>query len=189
MKVSSDLADYDKFFVGRVFSWVCKEQDVSPRDFDELVVTGKETGTWNAKWLRGGRGVDLEMSLTPFEVEKRGYRCDDPVETMVSAFTWMVVAHRLWKTRYKGQRRPRCYASIAPMLKTLRENRAALFESWCKPEKIRPVKPKKTKVQLRAEHAAKMLAKWERNLKLAKTKIKVWAKKVAYYDKKTESKS
>lgn len=189
MKVISSLADYDKFFVHKLFSWVCKEQDVKTSEFTVVeVMEAKGLSIWRGKWLKG-HGIRLEISLGQVTDAKRGYTCSDPVETMVAGFTWMVVQHRLWKTKYKGQRRPRCYASIGPMLKILRENRAALFEAWCKPEKIRAIKPKKSLVERRADHAAKMLAKWERNLKLAKTKVKAWSKKVAYYKKKTESDS
>lgn len=39
-------------------------------------------------------------------------------------------------------------------------------------------------VAAREEKARKMLAAWERKLSLAKTKRGVWAKKVAYYDRK-----
>jgi hypothetical protein len=55
------------------------------------------------------------------------------------------------------------------------------------PAKPKPSRAEKTAalVDKRAAHAAKMLAKAERKLKLAKTVHKRWAEKVCYYERVT----
>jgi len=62
-------------------------------------------------------------------------------------------------------------------------NKDSILEKWNEPPK-RASTAKKSKAEVNEEVARKNLARWETKLKLAKTKVAVYKKKVDYYDKR-----
>jgi ABC-type Fe3+-hydroxamate transport system substrate-binding protein len=66
-------------------------------------------------------------------------------------------------------------------LLAFRESRETLLADWLREKPQRPAKPKPSVVDRRAERAAELLAAWERRLKMAKTKVSKYRRKVNYY--------
>jgi hypothetical protein len=66
-------------------------------------------------------------------------------------------------------------------LLAFRESRDTLLAEWLREKPQRPAKAKPSIVDRRAERAAKLLSRWERRLKMAKTKVTKYRRKVNYY--------
>jgi hypothetical protein len=76
---------------------------------------------------------------------------------------------------------PRVRAVDWRALLAFREARETLLADWLREKPQRPAKPKPSIVDRRAERAAKLLSQWERRLKMAKTKVGKYRRKVNYY--------
>ena len=73
------------------------------------------------------------------------------------------------------------------VLEAFRASRDGLLAGWSEAPAISAAfKPPIDKIAKRAEKAAADLARWERKLKLAKTKVRFYAKRVKYYSRKTQ---
>lgn len=94
---------------------------------------------------------------------------------------------RSWEDRARLNHEPRVRAIDWRVLLAFRESRDALLAEWTKPvaefTTVEVFKLKPSIVDKRAARAAKLLADWERRLKLAKTKVTKYRRKVAYYGK------
>jgi ElaB/YqjD/DUF883 family membrane-anchored ribosome-binding protein len=62
-------------------------------------------------------------------------------------------------------------------------NREALLAKWNEAPHVVPIKPKKSIQEVRKANAERMLAKWQRNLKRAESKVRHWRSKVRYYER------
>jgi len=76
---------------------------------------------------------------------------------------------------------PRVRAIDWRALLAFREARETLLAEWLREKPQRPAKPKPSVVDRRAARAAELLASWERRLKMAKTKVGKYRRKVNYY--------
>jgi hypothetical protein len=76
---------------------------------------------------------------------------------------------------------PRVRAVDWRALLAFRESRETLLAEWLREKPQRPAKPKPSAVDRRAARAAELLAAWERRLKMAKTKVGKYRRKVNYY--------
>ncbi len=83
---------------------------------------------------------------------------------------------------------PRVRAVHWRALLAFREARETLLADWLREPASRPVEPKPSIVDLRASRAVKHLARWERQLKMARTKVGKYRRKVAYYSKAMKQK-
>jgi len=76
---------------------------------------------------------------------------------------------------------PRVRAIDWRALLAFRESRETLLADWLREKPQRPAKPKPSVVDRRAARAAELLAAWDRRLKMAKTKVTKYRRKVNYY--------
>ncbi len=90
---------------------------------------------------------------------------------------------RNWEERARLNHEPRVRAVDWRALLAFREARETLLADWLREKPQRPAKPKPKPsiVDRRAERAAKLLSQWERRLKMAKTKVGKYRRKVNYY--------
>jgi hypothetical protein len=79
---------------------------------------------------------------------------------------------------------PRVRATDWRTLLAFRESRETLLADWLREKPQRQTRPKKSVVEQRAARAEELLADWERRLKLAKTKVSKYRRKVKYYQKR-----
>lgn len=117
----------------------------------------------------------------------------DRVEALVYVTAHEVAHHEQYIRQVKTRRGGRPGGSEVntdryafQVLRVYRDNRDALLAKWSTTltATIKPKKPKATAVEQREKNARDLLEKWERKLKLAKTKVAKYRKKVAYYDRK-----
>jgi len=76
---------------------------------------------------------------------------------------------------------PRVRAVDWRALLAFRAARETLLKDWLRERPARPAKQQMSVVDKRAARAAKLLADWERRLKMAKTKVSKYRRKVNYY--------
>jgi len=88
---------------------------------------------------------------------------------------------RDWEERARLNYEPRVRAIDWRALLAFREARETLLADWLREKPQRAAKPKPSVVDLRGERAATLLAQWERKLKMAKTKVSKYRRKVNYY--------
>jgi hypothetical protein len=88
---------------------------------------------------------------------------------------------RNWEERARLNHEPRVRAVDWRALLAFRESRETLLAEWLREKPQRPAKPKQSVVDRRAARAAELLAAWERRLKMAKTKVGKYRRKVNYY--------
>jgi hypothetical protein len=88
---------------------------------------------------------------------------------------------RNWEERARLNHEPRVRAVDWRALLAFRESRETLLAEWLREKPQRPAKPKPSVVDRRAARAAELLASWERRLKMAKTKVSKYRRKVTYY--------
>lgn len=84
-----------------------------------------------------------------------------------------------------GERRTRHEERKA--VEAFEAERESLLEEWSKPT-ARVEKPKKSRQEVNADRNAKLLAQWERKLKIAKTKVAKYRRKRRYYERAAASK-
>lgn len=161
-------------------------------------------------WADYGRNT-VEVWIGPenlFPVNlghRRAYRTEfiqtvmcDRFEAIVNVTAHGLAHHQLHRRRLRNPEaapnNERNAETIARgVLQAFRENRATLLASW--PSHVPQAKPAAIAVKLDAVEARRkramenelkahaQLAKWERKLKLAKTKIAKYQKRVRYYEK------
>jgi hypothetical protein len=88
---------------------------------------------------------------------------------------------RSWEERARLNHEPRVRAVDWRALLAFRESRETLLADWLREKPQRPAKPKPSVVDRRAARAAELLVAWERRLKMARTKVGKYRRKVNYY--------
>jgi hypothetical protein len=181
-----------------MISWICRQLDCRVRDISEINFRNKGWGYSGHCWIATGRIV-VSTGTKP-------YPCGGWTQTKATTLVWdleealvMVTAHEiahrwLYKHGVRGPRGSRGGGEnnaewhAQQLLDAFRANRDELLSRWQTPPQRTPVKPKPTLQKKRAVAAQAMLAKWQRKLKLAQTKVKQYRKKTRYYESATAAK-
>lgn len=176
MKLTNST-DFAPHFLRRMVSWICKEFDLPVR-----MVKGAEFKKYTNAAYRGlaWRG-NIRVNIGPadrFPSKAWNYNggmvpaCVDRIEGLVS-----ITAHELWhlvqfreRVTRRGMERRAVFVQ-REVLDKFRGERATLLAAWELPPKVRPGKPKLTRKEANAKRAAESLARWERKMKTAKTKV------------------
>lgn len=177
MKVTSELPNCDKFFLRRMVGWCAKELDIQCKsivsaEFDicKSIYSGRHQ-------TRGSFKVSIG-SDNSYPITNKKQVFADEIELLVWLSGWMV---RGVAAKPKKQL---CNAAAAWCLKEFSNNRAKLVFDWCKPEKIKEKAEPLSLIETRKKKVERALAGWEKKMKLAKTKVAKYRKKLAYYEKK-----
>lgn len=195
-----NTTDWSDRYLRRMLSWVCKELEL-PRTFIRRVEFGnRKTATWSGWASDSGRILVRIGPASHFPRKSNVFRdgftagvIADRVEALVYVTAHEAAhcdnARRGNRSRGNGRSRSNCGSErltdgmAVRVLKVFREKRAELTAAWDKaPE--REAKPVESVIAKRAAHAADMVKKWERRAKAARTKLKAWQRKVAYYERK-----
>ena len=210
MKIKSTHRGYDRATVKRVVAWAAKQIGLEAKHAKPLTVEvgyrkSYPRNGWNG-WYRHREKI-VQVFL-PFEkkhypanlartIEERkaGWEARDEWELFVSLLSHELeharsfAVAKSWADRKRLNQETRVRAVDHRVLEAFRASRDALLAEWVVPEPLRPLaevvtptlRPKRSFVEQRAERAEELLADWERRLKLAKTKVSKYRRKVKYY--------
>ena len=204
MKITTNHPGYSATVVRRAARWAAKQIGMEAKVLRTLTVEvgyrKSRSGLGWGGWYRHGqrlvqvllcrdRAADEYPTSMAHNSEERSAGRDvrDEWELFVA-----ILAHELEHARafaiardHTERRRlnsePRVRAIDWRALLAFRESRDTLLAEWLREKPQRPAKPKPSVVDRRAARAAQLLAAWERRLKMAKTKVGKYRRKVNYY--------
>ena len=193
MKIKNNT-DWPDYFLRRLVTWCCKELGLPARYLKRADFGKRTRGPYNGcAWL-GSRRMRVVIG-PPNEFPTKGrpypgrtsevFRDPDYADQLEALIG--VTAHEIQHHVAYSQRRVSRYGERATthaehkIIECFRPQRDALVATWSmEPKRL---DPKKTRQEKNEAHARKMLERWERKLKLAKTKAGLYRSKVRYYDR------
>lgn len=209
MKIEAKHHAYQSLTIRRAALWAAKQIGLEGRHRQPLTIevgyrrNRRGHGSWGGWYRHGERRVQVLLPRGPMGYpqsmahgkaeREQGRDAHDEWELFVA-----ILAHELeharayavsrsWEERARLNHEGRVRAVDHRVLLLFRECRETLIAEWTRPvAEFTPVeewKPKPSVVDRRAERAAKLLSDWERRLKMAKTKVTKYRRKVAYYSK------
>jgi hypothetical protein len=204
MNITTKHHGYPTHVVRRAVRWAAKQVGLDATVLRTIAIEvgyrrSSHGGAWGGWYHHMGRRVQVLMpklgtekiypaSMAHNAAEREQCRdANDEWELFVA-----ILAHELEHARcyavtrdYAARKRlnsePRVRAIEWRALLAFRQNRDTLLADWLRDKPQRPTKPKPSVVDQRGERAATLLAQWERKLKMAKTKVAKYRRKVNYY--------
>lgn len=182
-------------FLRRLVAWTCKEIGLPVRSI-RLAEFGKRSrGAFNGRAWSSGRIRIVIGPASAFPVEPHLYpgrtsdafmspRMADQTEGLV-AVTAHEVEHIYGYRNRKGKHRHSerfTRGEERRIMDLFRAQRDALLAEWNETQEV-VAKPRRPVQDIRAEKAQKMIAAWERKMKLARTKIAKYKRQVRYYER------
>ena len=186
------------YYLRRMISWICKQLEVPVRQvryakFGNRSHLSYSGHAWSTYILCN---TDPRLDKFPAGRKRSGEGPMDRKHALVC-----IAAHEIChlatlyreargqkKTRRGGKSRGGSEAVVrreeTRIAELFERNRNTLTELWSTPPKKLQADRRKSAVQQREERAAANLARWERKLKLAKTKVAKYRKTVRYYDRR-----
>lgn len=195
MKIQNST-DWPVWFLRRMTAWCCKQLEMPVRDIRQVVFRNSRAA-WGgcARYWRGAITVCVGHSG---HFPTRGYKHanghQNEINDRVECLVWVTaheaahVAQKRTRTRQSGSGGGSEIATewcAAPVLTKFRELRESLLAEWSTPPTVALRAPPQTLPERRAAKAQSDLAKWQRRLKLAQTKVKKLKVRVRYYENRT----
>jgi hypothetical protein len=198
LKNSTDWPDH---FLRRMAAWCCRQSGLPVRKLRRAEFRNRLARAYSGHADWSGRIV---CSIGP--AERFPLREDhrdgmsnevmaDRTEALV-AITAHEVEHicqyregRDSKLTERRRSEPATRAHEVRVLRLFRANREALLAEWSAEPAAKPAKPRPTRQQINEANTRKLLAAWERKLKLAKTKVSTYRRKARYYDRVAANRS
>jgi hypothetical protein len=211
MKVKN-TSKFDTTFVRRMLAWCRREVDCPPGVPREAWFRDRKTAHYSGHAYGSRRIVaSVNIDASRYPVKSSGYKragrdqitgeipmLNDPHEALV-----MITAHEL--AHVSEYRRTGAYARGAEdradararfVLRRFRDRKVELLAAWAAAAVAETLavqadqpKPNADAIAKRAEKASRMLVKWERKMKLARTKIAAYRRKVNYYERRAATSS
>lgn len=191
-----NTTDFPDYFLRRLVSWCCRELEL-PASKVRQVTFANSRGAYGGCAYLGNLSVGVRIGPPGYFPCKTAKHYDGLQETLVDrteglvAVTAHELAHLEQYRRRTTTRRggfggsERLTDAMAfRCLRAFREQRDSLLAEWSEPPAVRPAKPKPSVVEQRAAKIDADLARWNRKLKLAQTKIRKLKKRAAYYSRK-----
>jgi hypothetical protein len=181
--------DYPDYMLRRMVSWCCKQLDMPVRRVRAVQFTNCSRYWRGRAWSRRilvRIGPDAGYPYTgkyPGRTYAPTYTVNDRTEALVK-----VTAHELahlarWADGIYKVREATVDGMAIPILKRFVDNREELLAEWNVAPAAKAPKPKPGRQQQNEAKARDALARWERKMKLAKTKVAAYRKRVRYYDR------
>lgn len=204
MKIKTRHPNYPRHVVRRATAWAAKQIGLEGKHRKSLTIEvgycpttiHRDGDTWRGIYRHSERLVRVNLGrniVYPTSVghnrSEEGRHANDEWEVFVHLLAHELeharcyAVSRSWDEWARLNHEPRVRAVDWRVLLAFREAREKLLAEWTQPVDERPEKPKPSVVDRRAERAAKLLADWERRLKMAKTKVTKYRRKVSYYSK------
>lgn len=183
-----ELINTTKFpnhFLRRLLSFICKQVEVSPRSI-------KEARFGYTTWIYKGKCWNYSRHMIVTVNKNEDCFPHDDLKDQLEALVFITgheTAHmrhgdHQWRNRTKRPRELNADHLASICLNEFRKNRDHLLTLWNKePAYAKTEKPKANLKQRNAEKALSYLKKWERKLKIAKTKVKKYQTQVKRYKK------
>lgn len=203
IRVTSTHPEFDATFARRAVAWVARELGIPRGGLKNWSVTVRQRRNrsysgrcyyYERRVVASvGVGISSPVSLAHNRDEReREVEAADGVEVFVS-----ILAHELEHARAaivaghdrQAMRRlnhePRVRAIDYRTMLAFRARKGELLAAWrqAAAEPV-PAKPQASLVERRAAKAGEMLAAWERRLKLARTKVAKYRRRVTYYQRR-----
>lgn len=184
--------DFPNHFLRRMLSWCARCAELKPSqvraaNFTTCSAAFRGRAWWSMRILvRIGDAKHFPLKGCQYPGRKRApvYDLNDRIEALVC-----VTAHELehlydFSQNIRVVKEGYVDSRALRILEAFRENREALLAEWGDAPAAKPVTPKPSKAQARADAASVALYNWEKKLKLAKTKVAKYRAKVRYYERK-----
>lgn len=165
MKIKNSTS-WSDHFLRRMTAWCCRQNGLPVRRVREAVFRNRPKGYSGTAYLGWGRIVVSTNTV------------DDLI--VVTAHE---TAHLMLENERKHNTEPSTNWHERQVADAFQQNRDALLAEWSVEPNPRKPKPKRPVQEKRAVAAAAMLDKWRRKMKLARTKIQKYQKKVRYYER------
>ena len=191
-----NTTDFSDLFLRRLVSWCCRQIELPVNYMARATFRNKADGY---SGRGGGLSIIVSIGRTGFPygpdtrdgMDNETYA--DRLECLV-AITAHELEHcrqgnegRMHTLRMRRRLEPMTRAVEVRVLRAFRADREALLAAWNLAPPVRPRKPKPTAEERNEAKAREALARWERKLKLAKTKVTGYRRKVSRYDRQAAS--
>lgn len=199
-----NTTDWPDYFIRRMLAWCVKELEL-PKDQLWHAHFGKRSrGCFNGRASICGRKIRVMIGpaeaypvkgfLYPGRTDE-AYRSPDyadQIEGLIGVTAHEITHLRQWVARKQSGRRTyerglfnerATRYEERRVLALFQSQREALLAAWGKAQARAELKPKLTAVEKRAIKAQADLARWQRKLKLAQTKVKKLRAKAKYYER------
>lgn len=189
IKNTSPFPDH---FLRRMVGWICREYELPVARIREARFTncqfafrGRACSSGRILIRIGGESGYPLLRKYPGRVHAPSYILQDRVEALVKVTAHEIAHIERWE--YETRHREALIDGIAlKVLAAFRRKRDDLITLWSDPPKGRPPKPKPLRRQINECRAREALSRWERKLKLAKTKVASYRVKVRRYDRERD---
>lgn len=199
MKIITTHPEFPSHMVRRAVAWIAGEIGLRRRQRLTIKVGYRQRAKhgWQGWYRHGSRSVEVWIGRDQtFPVgighnrEEAGRTADDVIELFVRVLAHELEHARAYQTASRnstnGRRlnsEPRVRFIDYRVLQAFRQRRAELLAEWTAAPVVtmRPARVQPTAVERRASRAVELLAAWERRLRLAKTKVAKYRRRVTYY--------
>lgn len=180
--------------IRRIYTWICRGLKFPRQRVWEIKVRTRHDGSTSGRAYLQGRRIVLSVPTGDWEELVRVFAH----EVGHHYFYWKETSGVIERSRRRGKSyggsELRAEGVESRFLTEFENNRKTLLAAWTAskaavkiPEPLPVSPPAKRKVtEVREDHARKQLAKWEKKLKLAKTYLRKWQRKVTYYEKRKQ---
>lgn len=189
MKFRSTLKNFEPHFIRRMLSWVAKEvgypiSQLQRADFCHTKrFWGGTSGLCYGRFRIALRAPKRDQGPN---TRRGGIRCNDLTETIVYV-TAHELAHALDYLTCNKTNEGSAQLQGRKVLESFRLQRDQLVAEWSAPVVEAASRPALKPEHIRAKRAEEMLARWQRKLKLASTKVNKYRRQVNSYQKKAAS--
>lgn len=177
--------NFSDAYLRKAIRWICKHLDMPYSQVWKVRVRNRR-GSYSGH-AYGNHTITVSIGRPSFPIKQiwRGISTvlNDRTEMLISILTHELCHLRQHAQRDFEQQEVGAEGEAALILDDFRKDREALENAWNTTSK-KTAKPKLSLVDTREAHAKELLAKWERKLKFAKTKIWKYRTKVRYYERK-----
>jgi hypothetical protein len=190
-----NTTDWPDWFLRRMAGWCRRKLGVSAGDLKQAVFRNSRAAWGGAAWIYPRRITVCVGHAGHFPAF--GHRHANGHQNRIADRTECLVWVTIHEVAHLGQAGARTRSggnpggseiaterAAAPVLAEFRELREALCSEWLKPPVL--ASPPPSLMDNRRAKAVKDLARWQRKLKLAKTKVQKLERRVKYYEQPAE---
>lgn len=185
MKIKN-TTEFDARFLRRMIGWVCRAIQLPVAAVRLVEITNCRLSSRGRAWPRRCLlriGAADKFPREPFRYGGRMTpRCEDRIEGLIAIAAHELTHIKQYRDDESGRLEPDAVCKEHFVLGEFRKQREKLLAEWSAFEP-KPVKQKPDIKEQRATKVFASLARWQRKLKLAQTKIRGLKRRARYYEK------